>query len=68
MLNNEIWKPIKDYESLYDISTFGRVKSLKWGKEKILNPKKDKKGYFNVCLFKGCKRKYSHHKGWKVKT
>ena len=24
----EIWKPIKDYEGLYEISNLGRVKSL----------------------------------------
>ena len=31
----EIWKPIKDFE-YYFISNFGRVKSTKFGKERIL--------------------------------
>lgn len=29
MLSNEIWKPIKEYEGLYEISNMGRVKALK---------------------------------------
>ena len=28
-LFNEIWKDIKDFEGLYQISNYGRVKSLK---------------------------------------
>ena len=28
---NEIWKPIKDYDGFYQVSNFGRVKSLKKG-------------------------------------
>lgn len=27
-INGEIWKPIKDYEGLYEVSNYGRVKSL----------------------------------------
>ena len=29
MTNEEIWKPIKGYELLYEVSNFGRVKSLR---------------------------------------
>jgi hypothetical protein len=28
-MNKEIWKPVKGYEGLYEVSSFGRVKSLK---------------------------------------
>lgn len=28
MVMKEIWKPIKDYEGLYEISNFGNVKIL----------------------------------------
>jgi hypothetical protein len=34
-LPNEIWKDIPDYESLYQVSNFGRVKALY--KKRILN-------------------------------
>lgn len=34
----EIWKDIIGYEGLYQVSDLGRVKSLKFGKEKILKP------------------------------
>jgi hypothetical protein len=40
MYINEIWKNIKGYNEDYQISNLGRVKSLKYGKEKIL-----KQGY-----------------------
>lgn len=33
----EIWKDIKEYEGRYQISNFGRVKSLIYHKEKIMN-------------------------------
>jgi hypothetical protein len=46
----EIWKDIKDYEGLYQVSNLGKVKSLKFGKEKILKPGKSKKGYLAVVL------------------
>ena len=36
---NEIWKPIKGYEGLYEVSNFGRIKSLKFGKERIIKVK-----------------------------
>ena len=33
----EEWKAIEGYEGLYQISNMGRVKSLKYGKEKMAN-------------------------------
>ena len=27
-LNEEVWKDVKDYEGIYKVSNFGRVKSL----------------------------------------
>lgn len=29
VMNEEIWKPIKGYEGLYEISSYGRIKSLR---------------------------------------
>lgn len=45
----EIWKIIQGYPN-YQISNMGNVKSLKFGKEKILKPKKDKYGYKRINL------------------
>ena len=64
----EIWKDIKDYEGLYQVSNLGRVKSLKKTiirnnnykqtfKEKILKPGLAKNGYLTVMLFKNKKGK-----------
>ena len=48
----EIWKDIKNYEGLYQVSNFGRVKSLKFGKEKILKLLKHNCGYLYIGLHK----------------
>ena len=48
----EIWKPIKGFEGLYEVSNFGRVKSVGYNKSKILKPHKLDGGYFQVCLYK----------------
>ena len=34
----ETWKDIVGYEGVYMVSDFGNVKSLKWGKERLLKP------------------------------
>lgn len=62
----EVFKPIKGYEGLYEISNLGRVKSLpkfhKTGfggyteKEKILTNRKDSYGYEMVMLCKDRKQ------------
>lgn len=59
--SSEIWKSIKDFEEYYEVSNFGRIKSLariiitgkgfrRIIKEKILSPGHYKKGYEFVCL------------------
>lgn len=64
-LIKEVWKPVKNYEGLYEVSSFGRVKSLsrymnhKSGgksllKERILRQAINKKGYMCVALCKNC--------------
>lgn len=47
----EYWKPIPGYLDLYEISSFGRVKSLKYGKVRILKLFKKKDGYLQVQLW-----------------
>ena len=55
--NEEVWKDIEEYEGLYQVSNKGRVKSLKFGKERILKPAKNDGGYLFVYIFKNGKRK-----------
>lgn len=51
----EIWKNIKEYEGLYQISNFGNVKSIR--SNKILKVNKSNE-YDMVTLFKNGKRKF----------
>lgn len=62
---NEIWKPIKGYEGLYEVSDLGKVRSLEryvtrgnhniYVRERILLPEIDKNGYVQVVLSKNGK-------------
>lgn len=60
----EIWKDIKEYEGLYQISNLGNLKSLKRMmknrkcKEIIKKPSVLPKGYLQICLCKNGKLKY----------
>tara|TARA_R110000772_G_scaffold21774_1_gene59540 strand:- start:33 stop:512 length:480 start_codon:yes stop_codon:yes gene_type:complete len=59
----EIWKDIKGYEGVYKISTLGRVKSLKRGKEIILKESSSTGGYKVIGLYNnGIKHTNKIHK------
>lgn len=72
----EIWKDIKDYEGLYQVSNLGRIKSLSRNvysiksnkfsrrtKEKILKQTTNYKGYQRILLNKnGIKKLFSVHR------
>ena len=59
----ETWKAIAGFEGLYEVSDLGRVKSLKFGKERILKPGGDTHGYLQVCLCKdGHVKKFKVHR------
>lgn len=58
-MTKEIRKDIKGYEGVYKISNFGRVKSLKFGKERILKLCVSNNGYLVVNLCKN--NKYRSH-------
>ena len=61
-MKKEIWKDKKDYEGHYQVSNFGRVKSIKFGKEIILK-QKIKDGYYYVGLSKnGIQKMYLVHR------
>ena len=49
---DEIWCPVKNYENLYEVSNQGRVKSIGYGKERILKPGINTQGYLQVVLCK----------------
>lgn len=58
ILTDEIWKPIKGFEGLYDISNYGRVMSRRSGK--MLKPRKLPNGYLRVHLPNKCREAYIH--------
>ena len=58
-LIKEEWRPVRDYEGLYEVSNFGRIRSLKFGKTKVLKPGKRRRGYLFVTFLKNSKKK--HH-------
>lgn len=50
----EEWRNIEGYND-YQVSNYGRIKSLKYGKERILKPHKDNHGYLHLILYKNGK-------------
>ena len=55
----EVWRPVLGYEGLYEVSDFGRVKSLHYNntkKEQILKTARKGAGYIKVALHKKGKR------------
>ena len=61
-MKKEYWKPVVGYEGHYQVSNFGRVKSIKFGKEIILK-QHIRRGYYSVGLSKnGILKRYSVHR------
>jgi len=56
METKEVWKQIKGFPS-YEVSDLGRVKSLKFGKERILKPVNRLGGYLSVGI---CAEKFEN--------
>lgn len=61
-LESEKWKDIEGYDGVYQVSDLGRVRSLKYGKERILKGNVLPSGYIQVGLHKNgrTKMKYIH--------
>lgn len=58
-LEGEIWKPVKGYEGKYEVSNYGRVRSLNYrngGLIRILKPSVNQSGYLCVTLTSNCER------------
>ena len=54
---NEIFKDVPEYEGIYQVSNFGNVKSLKYGKDRMMKHSLNGRGRLQVTLCKDCKRK-----------
>lgn len=52
----ETWKSVKDYEELYEVSTFGNIRNKVTGK--IKNPSDNGHGYKSVSLWRNNKGNY----------
>ena len=52
MNNQEIWRNIKDYEWLYQVSNLGRIRSIKNGDNRVIEGSISEYGYRNVRLCK----------------
>lgn len=62
IMKKEYWKPVVGYEGHYQVSNFGRVKSIKFGKEIILK-QNIRGGYYIVNLSKnGIVKTYLVHR------
>lgn len=58
---NEVWRSIKDYEGLYEVSNFGRVRNCRTGR--VLKPYPVSQGYLMVMLCKnGVRNVYLMHR------
>lgn len=52
-LIEEIWRPVRDYENEYEVSNFGRVRSIR--KNKIMRGDPTKDGYIRIKLYRNKK-------------
>jgi len=59
-MKKEIWKIIEGFED-YEVSNLGNVKSLKFGKERILKPRLEAKGYYYITLRNGIQKSKKIH-------
>lgn len=50
-LESENWKEIDGYDGMYQVSDLGRVRSLKYGKTRVLKGGSTPKGYRTVLLY-----------------
>ena len=61
-MTNEIWKEIPRYKGLYEVSSLGRVRSIKRNKPHLMCLLHDKKGYIRCDLLKGKNGKRRHER------
>lgn len=56
-MEQEMWKSVRGYEGLYEVSSLGRVRSLLNKNEKLMKPSLSTFGYLQISLCKSGKRK-----------
>ena len=56
-LEQEQWRDIDGYDGMYQVSNIGRVRSLKYGKVRVMKQGKNRKGYLFVNLYRDGKQK-----------
>lgn len=54
----ETWKPVKNFDGLYEVSNRGNVRSLKCGRVRAMKKCRDPNNYERLCLVKN-KMKFS---------
>lgn len=67
-LEGEVWKDIPNYGGKYKVSNKGRVKSLKYRKERLMRFDESRDGYYRVTLYKNDKthREFVHRIVYRV--
>ena len=60
-LENEVWKQIEGFETRYEVSNLGRVKSLVKKKTRILKLSPDAFGYLRISLYGTTSKCYSRY-------
>ena len=53
----EIWKDVPGYEGFYQASTLGNVRSLNFGRVRLLKAFLTNRGYYNIVLSKNTNKK-----------
>lgn len=56
---DERWRPVAGYETSYEVSDGGHVRSYMKGKPRLLKPYRSHTGHMYVCLFKDGKVKHA---------
>lgn len=49
----EIWRDIEGFEGKYQVSSWGRIRSMVYGQYQILKPYRNEKGYLKIGLSDG---------------
>ena len=52
-MSQEIWKPVAGFEGQYEVSSLGRVRSIKFGRNLIMKVRINKSRYLSVDLSNG---------------